>query len=154
MQVAIIAVGKAKERHWREAQEEYVKRLGAYASIHVEELTDEPDTGNVARAVELEGDRILGRLRDRDYVTALVIDGDRLTSEGLARRLLDVQGQGHGRHVFVIGGSNGLHTSVLQRANWKFSMSALTFPHALARVILLEQLYRSFRIQTGAPYHK
>lgn len=154
MQISVIAVGKLKERFWRDAQDEYLKRLGAYGQVRVEEVADEPDSMTTPRALELEGERILSRIRERDYVIALAIEGQRTTSEGLASRLEQLQGQGHGRQVFVIGGSNGLHTSVLRRANWQLSLSDLTFAHAFARVLLLEQLYRSFRIQTGAPYHK
>jgi len=154
MQVGVLAVGKLKERFWRDAQDEYVKRLGAYAQIRVDEVPDEPDNATVARALDLEGARLLHRVRERDYVVALAIGGERMTSEGLAKRLAYLQGQGYGRHIFVVGGSNGLHSSVLQRANWQLSMSDLTFAHPLARVVLLEQLYRAFRIQAGAPYHR
>jgi len=154
VQIVVVAVGKLKERFWSEAQAEYTKRLGAYCRISVEEVADEPDVGSIQKVTELEGQRILQRLRDRDFVIVLAITGERMRSELLAERLERLQADGHGRFVFIIGGSCGLHPSVVQRADWQLSMSDLTFPHALARIMMLEQVYRAFRIQRGEPYHK
>lgn len=154
MQIAILTVGKLKDAHWRQAQAEYVRRLGSYARLTVQEVADEPDAVPIARVTEPEGKRLLSLIRERDFVVALAIAGASLTSEGLADKIQQLTAQGHGRYVFVIGGSSGLHSDVLTRADWQLSLSPLTLPHALARVVLLEQLYRSFRLNTGAPYHK
>ncbi|MCY0902439.1 MAG: 23S rRNA (pseudouridine(1915)-N(3))-methyltransferase RlmH [Firmicutes bacterium] len=154
MQIAILTVGKLKDAHWRGAQAEYVRRLGAYARLTVQEVADEPDAAPIERVTEPEGKRLLALMRERDFVVALAIAGESLTSEALADKIQGLTAQGHGRYVFVIGGSSGLHSDVLKRADWQLSLSPLTLPHALARVVLLEQLYRSFRLISGAPYHK
>lgn len=154
MQIVILGVGKLKERYWREAEAEYRKRLSPHASCVVEEVADEADTADATRGLRAEGDRILARLRDRDYVIALDIVGKKMTSEQFADHLATVAGQGHGRYVFLIGGSHGLAHDVLQRAQLRLSFSDFTFPHQMMRIILLEQMYRAFRIQAGHPYHK
>ncbi len=150
----ILTVGKLKERYWREAEEEYRKRLLAHASCLVEAVQDEPDQGAADRIRETEAGRLLAKLRERDHVIALDSRGEKMTSQRFSEYLGLVYARGYGRYVFVIGGSRGLASSVLERADLTLSFSDFTFPHQLMRVILLEQIYRAFRIQTGAPYHK
>ncbi len=154
MQIVVLTVGKLKERHWREAEEEYRKRILSHASCVVEEVQDEPDQGAAERIRETEAVRLLAKLRERDHVVALDSRGRKMTSQGFSAYLDAVSAQGCGRYVFVIGGSRGLASSVLDRADLTLSFSEFTFPHQLMRIILLEQIYRAFRIQTGAPYHK
>lgn len=150
----ILTVGKLKERYWREAEEEYRKRLLAHASCLVEAVQDEPDQGAAERIRETEAGRLLAKLRERDHVIALDSRGKKMTSQHFSEYLGLMSARGYGRYVFVIGGSRGLAPSVLERADLTLSFSDFTFPHQLMRVILLEQIYRAFRIQTGAPYHK
>ncbi len=154
MQIVILTVGKLKERYWREAEEEYRKRLLAHASCLVEAVQDEPDQGAAERIRETEAGRLLAKLRERDHVIALDSRGKKMTSQHFSEYLGLMSARGYGRYVFVIGGSRGLAPSVLERADLTLSFSDFTFPHQLMRVILLEQIYRAFRIQTGAPYHK
>ncbi|KYP81935.1 23S rRNA (pseudouridine(1915)-N(3))-methyltransferase RlmH [Ferroacidibacillus organovorans] len=154
MQIVIVAVGKVKERYWRDAEAEYRKRLSPYATVQVVEVADEADGKDMNRVLDEEGARILSQLRERDYVVALAIDGEVVTSPQLAARLERMSARGSGRYVFIIGGSNGLSPAVLQRSDWHLSFSALTFPHQMMRTMLLEQIYRAFRIKQGASYHK
>ncbi|MCI0183313.1 23S rRNA (pseudouridine(1915)-N(3))-methyltransferase RlmH [Sulfoacidibacillus ferrooxidans] len=154
MQIVVIAVGKLKEKYWKEAQAEYLKRLLSYASLSMIEVADEADDIDPSRIQQIEGLRILSKLKERDYVIALDVRGDTYSSEQFADQLQSVFSHGHGRYVFLIGGSHGFSTAVLERSQMKFSMSKLTFPHQMARIILLEQIYRSFRISSGSPYHK
>ena len=159
MNIDIVCVGKVKERYLRDAIDEYRKRLSRFAKVDVIEVADEKtpehasDTLN-AQIKEKEGERILKHLRDGAFVVALAIEGDQLTSEQLAARI--AQGGLHGvSHLqFVIGGSLGLDPRVLRRANMPLSFSKMTFPHQLMRVILLEQIYRAFKINAHEPYHK
>lgn len=153
MQILVLSVGKLKEKYWREAEAEYIKRLQASASLSVEEVADEP--GEQAERVKVaEASRVLSKIRERDLVIALDARGKKFTSPAFAEQLSELQKSGAGRYVFVIGGSHGLSPDVLNRANLILSFSDFTFPHQLMRIILLEQLYRAFRIQSGAPYHK
>jgi len=159
MQMCIIAVGKLKEQYWREALAEYVKRLSAYVDIDVIEVADEPAPENISDATRIqvlreEGARLTKHIRDRDCVIALDIHGKTFDSEGWSRTYSELQGQGYGRMVFVIGGSHGLDTAIVQRANLRWSFGPLTLPHQLARVVLVEQVYRAIRIARGEPYHK
>ncbi len=153
LQIVVLAVGKMKERHYREAEAEYSKRLQAFASLVVEEVPDEPDD-RAERGMTLEGTRVLERIRERDQVIALDARGKRFTSEGFAAHLEERFARGASRYVFVIGGSRGLDRRVKERADLLLSFSDFTFPHQLMRVILLEQLYRAFQILRGAKYHK
>ena len=159
MRITILAVGKIKERFYADAIAEYAKRLGRYCKLELLQVADErtPDgagAGEERRIKELEGRRLLALIKDGAYVIALAIDGESLSSEELAAKLdsLGVAGQSH--LVFVIGGSLGLSEEVLRRADYRLSFSKMTFPHQLMRVILLEQIYRSYRIKNGEPYHK
>ena len=159
MLIKIICVGKIKEKFYRDAVLEYVKRLSRYAKIEIVECADEktPDNASALLCDQIksrEGERILDRIRDNDHVIALAIDGKMYSSETLSDHLDNLMLSGKSTIVFVIGGSLGLSKAVLARANEKISFSALTFPHQLMRVILLEQVYRSFRIMKGEPYHK
>jgi 23S rRNA (pseudouridine1915-N3)-methyltransferase len=159
VQINLLTVGKLKEKYWTGAVEEYSKRLSSYCKVNVVEVADEPTPDNASAAQEeaikkKEADKLLGKIGDRDYVIALVIDGKGLSSEEFADHLDKMAGQGYSTFTFVIGGSLGLHHDVVKRANFKLSFSKFTFPHQMVRVILLEQVYRAFRIQRGEPYHK
>ena len=159
MLIKIICVGKIKEKFYRDAVLEYVKRLSRYAKIEIVECADEKTPDNASDELcdqikSREGERILGRIKDNDHVIALAIDGKMYSSENLSEHLDKLMLNGKSTLVFVIGGSLGLSGAVLARANEKLSFSAMTFPHQLMRVILLEQVYRSFRIMKGEPYHK
>ena len=159
MHIRIICVGKIKEKFYKDAVAEYQKRLSRYARLEIEECADEKTPENAspaerARIMAREGERILAKIRDRDCVIALAIRGKALTSEQfsemIGRHLLG----GTGTLDFIIGGSLGLSEEVMKRADLSLSFSAFTFPHQLMRVILVEQIYRAFRILSGEPYHK
>ncbi len=160
MKIRIICVGKLKEAFYRDACAEYRKRLTRYAEVEIAEVADEktPDdpSGNERRRIlDIEGERILKHIRPQDHCIALAIDGKRRTSEAFAKELGDAMTGGISSAVaFVIGGSLGLGEKVLARADRKLSFSDFTFPHQLMRVILLEQVYRAFRILKNEPYHK
>ena len=159
MKLTIVAVGKIKEKFYRQAVEEYVKRLGRYCKVQILEVADEktPDSASEReeqQIKEIEGERILGALPKDAYVIALAIDGKTWGSVELARHIEQLQVSGKGHLVFIIGGSLGLSPQVTEKADESWSFSRMTFPHQLMRVILLEQLYRSFRIIRGEPYHK
>ena len=158
MNMALICVGRLKERYWRDAAAEYEKRLSRFGRFETIELPDLPEPANASPAIEAqicqrEGQAILGRLRDGDIVIALCIDGKRLDSVQLAQELRRMSDTGR-RVVFVIGGSLGLSPEVVARAQMKLSFSPMTFPHQLARVMLLEQAYRACKINAGERYHK
>lgn len=159
MNIDIVCVGKVKERYLRDAIDEYRKRLSRFAKVDVIEVADEKtpehasDTLN-AQIKGKEGERILKHLRDGAFVVALAIEGDQLTSEQLAARIAQWGLHGVSHLQFVIGGSLGLDPRVLRRANMLLSFSKMTFPHQLMRVILLEQIYRAFKINAHEPYHK
>ena len=159
MKITCVTVGKIKEKYLTEAIREYEKRLSRYCKLEIVELVDEKTPDGAGEALERqikekEGQRLLARIKDGDFVIALAIEGRMLSSEELAARLerLGVDGVSH--IVFVIGGSLGLSEAVLRRADFSLSFSRMTFPHQLMRVVLLEQIYRSFRINAGEPYHK
>lgn len=155
MKVTILCVGKIKEKFYKDALAEYAKRLLAYCSLDVIEVADERTAeGEEARILEKEGQRILGRLPEYAYIVALCIDGKQRDSVGMARWMEDLTNHGQSHIVFIIGGSCGLSPQVIAQADEKISFSKLTFPHQLMRVILSEQIYRSFRIIKGEPYHK
>jgi 23S rRNA (pseudouridine1915-N3)-methyltransferase len=159
MRITILAVGKLKERYLVEGCGEYLKRLGRYATVQVVEVAEEqaPETLSVAEQQQVlarEGERLLGRLRDGQYVIALALDGTAYTSEAFAAHLQRLAVDGHSDLAFVIGGSLGLSPAVLARADLRLTFGAFTYPHQLIRLILLEQIYRGFRIMKGEPYHK
>ena len=159
MKITVISVGKIKEKYFTGAINEYAKRLGKYCKLEQVEVPDEKAPENLSdkemiQVKDKEGDRILSKINDQAYVIALAIEGKQLTSEALSSQIekLGVSGKSH--IVFVLGGSLGLADSVLKRANYKLSFSKMTFPHQLMKVVLLEQVYRAFRISRGEPYHK
>jgi 23S rRNA (pseudouridine1915-N3)-methyltransferase len=159
MKITIIAVGKVKEAYFRGAIEEYAKRLSKYCRLEIIEVADEKTPDGAGRALEeqimeKEAVRILKNVRDDAYVCALAIDGRQLDSVELSEKIEQLGVQGKSHIQFIIGGSLGLHPSVLARADFKLSFSKMTFPHQLMRVVLLEQIYRSYRIMSGEPYHK
>lgn len=158
MNAAIVCVGRLREKYYAAAAEEYVKRLGRFGRLEIIELPDLPEPANASDAerrqvMEKEGEQILSRLRPGDRVAALCIDGPQYTSEAFARKIAENDQRG-GRLAFVIGGSLGLSPAVIRRADEKISLSQMTFPHQLARVLLLEQLYRACKINAGERYHK
>ena len=159
MSLTVIAVGKMKEKPYRLMADEYLKRLGRYGKFEEIELPDLPEPANSSPAIEAqirekEGEAILSRIRPSDYVVAMTIPGRQWDSPGLSRHLDELMTRGESSIVFLIGGSLGLSDKVIARANEEMSMSKMTFPHQLARVMLLEQLYRAMKIKSGERYHK
>ncbi len=156
MNIKIIAVGKLKERFWVEAAMEYLKRLKAYATVEVIEVADvnPAHVSGDAQAREREAEGILKALSEKDHVVLLAIKARELSSEDLADHLEDLALQGHSDVAFVIGGSTGVSDRVKAKAHEAVSFGPITLPHNLARIVLLEQLYRSFKIIRGEPYHK
>lgn len=159
MKIRIVCVGKLKEKYWKDAVSEYLKRLGGYIRPEIVEVSDEKTDRHMSVAEEqtvkrTEGRRILAKIDDRDYVVALAIDGKRKSSEELATFLGQRMNAATGTLTFVIGGSVGLADDVLKRSNERLSFSDMTFPHQMMRVILLEQIYRGFKILRNEPYHK
>ncbi len=159
MKITLVAVGKIREKYLEMAVDEYKKRLSRYCQLEIVEVADEKTPDGASEREEMlirerEGERILSRIRDQAYVIALAIEGRQFDSESLAGHIEDLCIHGISHMVFIIGGSLGLSRKVLQRADELLSFSRLTFPHQLMRVILLEQIYRCFRIIHGEPYHK
>ena len=159
LKIRIISVGKIKEKYIKLGIDEFSKRLSRYAKLEIIELNDEKAPENLSpRDMEIikntEGDAILSKIRPNSYTIALAIDGKNLSSESLAKKINDLSVSGNSHINFVIGGSLGLSDSVLKASDFKLSFSAMTFPHQLMRLILLEQIYRSFRINNSEPYHK
>lgn len=159
MNITIVSVGKLKEKYLKMGIDEYVKRLGAYAKMEIVEVADEKAPEQLSEAeMEIvkkkEGERILAKLGDGMHVVALAIDGKMKSSEEMAADIEKLMTYGTSKIAFVIGGSLGLHDDVLKRADEKLSFGRMTLPHQLMKLVLVEQIYRSFRIMTGAPYHK
>lgn len=159
MNITLVTVGKIKEKYFTMAIDEYAKRLSRYCKLKIVEVADERTPDGASEALEnairqKEAERILKNIKDTDFVITLEILGKQLDSVELSKKIEQLGVTGHSNLVFVIGGSLGLHPSVSQRADFKLSFSNMTFPHQLMRVILLEQIYRSFRIQNHEPYHK
>lgn len=159
IKVKIITLGKLKEAYLRDASAEYVKRLISYAKVEVVELEpvrlpENPSDAQVESALFTEAAMIEKRIDDRAFITALCIEGRLLSSEEFSKTLFDRIDAGSGSLVFIIGSSYGLHERIKQSADLKLSFSKMTFPHQLFRVMLLEQLYRGFKIREGARYHK
>lgn len=159
MKITLVTVGKIKEKFFTDAIEEYKKRLSRYCRLEILQVADEktPDKASEAeerQIKEREGERILAQIRDGAFVIALAIEGQMLSSEQLAAKIEKLGIGGQSQIVFVIGGSLGLSEAVMRRADYALSFSPMTFPHQLMRVILLEQIYRSYRIISGEPYHK
>lgn len=159
MNITVISVGKLKEKYLKMGIDEYTKRLASYAKIELIEVPDEKAPENLSDAEmkivkKKEGERILSKISDGTYVCALAIDGKMKSSEELAAGLEKLMTYGTSKIAFVIGGSLGLHSDVLKRADEKLSFGRMTLPHQLMRLVLLEQIYRSFRIMKNEPYHK
>lgn len=159
MNISIICVGKLKEKYWTAAVGEYSKRLKSYCSLEIVELKESrlPDKAGPAEELavkEAEGEEILKRIKDNMYVITLEVKGKMLSSEKLAEKIENLGIDGNSNIAFVIGGSLGLSEAVSKRANFKLSFSEMTFPHQMMRVILLEQVYRSFKIIRNEAYHK
>lgn len=159
MKITVVAVGKIKEKFFEEAIREYSKRLSRYCKLEILQVADEKTPDKASEALEnqikeKEGERILAQIRDGAYVIALAIEGKMLDSEELADKINILGISGVSQIIFVIGGSLGLSKKVLDRADYKLSFSRMTFPHQLMRVVLLEQVYRGYRIICGEPYHK
>lgn len=159
MSVTVLCVGKIKESFFRDACSEYQKRLNRLMNLQIVEVPDEPEPEHSSDAirdaiVQKEGERLLSKIGPQDTVIALCIKAKQCSSEALAAHLRELMVSGRSRITFVIGGSLGLSAAVLARANEKLSVSEMTFPHQLFRVMLLEQLYRAAKINAGERYHK
>ena len=159
MIINIVCVGKIKEKYLKLGIDEFKKRLSKYCKLEIIELEDEKAPENLSdkemlMIKEKEGKKILSKIKDNSYVIALAIDGKNLSSEELAETINKLGVRGISNITFVIGGSLGLSDEVLSRADYKLSFSKMTFPHQLMRLILLEQVYRAYRINNGEPYHK
>lgn len=159
MNIRIICIGKLKEKYWQDASNEYIKRLKPFCNIEIVELKEYKITKNPSPKDEeivkiKEGEAILSKIKDGDYVISLEILGKQISSEMMAEKLIGITNQGYSDFDFVIGGSLGISDEVSKRANFKLSFSLMTFPHQMMRIILLEQIYRSFMINKGTSYHK
>lgn len=159
MRIQIITIGKLKEKFLRQACDEYLKRLQSYAKVDILELAEErcsdsPSQAEIDQVLQKEGERILKALHPDTYAIVLAIYGNQVTSPQLASKVDQLTTYGHSHLTFIIGGSYGLSADVYQRSNWDLSFSKMTFPHQLMRVFLLEQIYRSCKINRGETYHK
>jgi 23S rRNA (pseudouridine1915-N3)-methyltransferase len=159
MSITLITVGKMKEKPYRMMADEYLKRLSRYGKVEEIELPDLPEPQNSSPAIEAqikekEGDAILARIKPSDYVIAMTIPGKQWDSPGLSQHIDGLMTRGVSNLVFVIGGSLGVSEALIRRADMRWKLSDNTFPHQLCRIIVLEQIYRSFRILHHEPYHK
>lgn len=160
MLIKIIGVGKIKEKFYKDAISEYEKRMTAYNKVEIIEVNDEKAPENLSdkeidQVKSVEGERILSKIKDDSFVVTLEIAGKALDSVKFAQLIQDEMLDGFGRDmVFVIGGSNGLGANVLKRSNYRLAFGKMTYPHQLMRVILMEQIYRAYRIINKEPYHK
>lgn len=159
MKITVVSVGKIKEKFFVNAIKEYVKRLGSYCNLEEIEVSDEkaPETLSEKEEYQVkdkEGEKILKNIKDGSYVIALAIEGKQMSSEEFSDMIKDLGIRGKSHITFVIGGSLGLSKNILNRADYKLSFSKMTFPHQLMKVVLMEQVYRGFRIIRGEPYHK
>ena len=159
MKIKIVTVGKLKEKYLKDGIAEYSKRISRFATVEMIELADEktPDRASDSenqKILELEGNRILSKIGDREFVVVLAIEGKILSSEEFSKQLEQASINGYSTLTFVIGGSLGLSHQVKKRANLFLSFGRLTLPHQLMRLVLIEQIYRAFTIQQGSPYHK
>ena len=159
LNVTLLCVGKLKEEYWRDACAEYEKRLGAFCRFHLievaeERLPDNPSAAQISATIEAEGKRLLERIPKDCVVIPMCIEGKEMDSPALAARMQKIAVDGMSHIAFIIGGSWGLSDTIKNRAALRLSMSPMTFPHQLARVMVLEQIYRSFQISSGGKYHK
>lgn len=159
MKIELLVVGKVKERFFSDAIDEYLKRLSRYAKVSIIEVKDEKTPENASAheeelIMEKEAERLSKYIADGAYVIALCIEGKQISSEELSDEIVKLENSGVSHIQMIIGGSLGIHTSLKSRADMKLSFSKMTFPHQLMRVILLEQVYRAYRIKNNEPYHK
>ncbi|MGW9100487.1 23S rRNA (pseudouridine(1915)-N(3))-methyltransferase RlmH [Priestia megaterium] len=159
MNISIITIGKLKEKYLKQGIQEYLKRLSSYAKVEIIELADEKAPENLSESEmeqvkQKEGVRILAKISDDTHVIALAINGKQKSSEELAKEINSLATYGKSKIAFVIGGSLGLSSEVMKRSNAALSFSKMTFPHQLMRLVLVEQIYRAFRIIRNEPYHK
>ncbi|QEN04523.1 23S rRNA (pseudouridine(1915)-N(3))-methyltransferase RlmH [Thiospirochaeta perfilievii] len=159
MKITIIGPGKLKERYLKDGIAEFVKRLTTYTKLEIIEVSDEKCPENLSPAdMEIvkkrEGARILSKIHPSSYIITLELEGKQLTSEGLANKIEEITVGGYSHITFIIGGSLGLHSDVRKRSHFKLCFSKMTFPHQMMKLILIEQIYRSFRILKNEPYHK
>lgn len=155
--IRILAVGRIKEKSLQGLLEEYSKRLQSYHKISIEEVADYPTSEQEAENEKVriqEGEKILSRIKEDEYVILLDLNGIQLDSVQFSKKIEEIQTYQSNKIVFIIGGSVGVSNAVKQRANYKLKLSEMTFPHQLARLILLEQIYRSYKIMKNEPYHK
>lgn len=157
--VNIICIGKLKEKYWVDAIKEYTKRLSSFCRFSVSELSEckvnnDPNEKQIQNILQEEGNAILQKIKPTDYTIAMCIEGKNISSPQLANLIDNVQLEGKSTVNFIIGGSWGLSDEVKQRADYKLSMGKMTFPHQMARVMLTEQIYRSFQISSNGKYHK
>ncbi|MBU8687889.1 23S rRNA (pseudouridine(1915)-N(3))-methyltransferase RlmH [Priestia megaterium] len=159
MNISIITIGKLKEKYLKQGIQEYLKRLSSYAKVEIIELADEKAPENLSESEmeqvkQKEGERILAKISDDTHIIALAINGKQKSSEELAKEIDSLATYGKSKIAFVIGGSLGLSSEVMKRSNAALSFSKMTFPHQLMRLVLVEQIYRAFRIIRNEPYHK
>lgn len=159
MQIDIVAVGKLKETYWQEAQAEYVKRLSRFCAVNVREVAEEKLPDNASASIEeqgraKEGARLLGALAKNSRTIVLDLSGEMVDSPGLAARFREWMLRGDSGFSFVIGGSTGLSHEVVKAADYRLCLSKMTFPHQMARIVLLEQIYRAMKINGNETYHK
>lgn len=159
LKITLISVGRLKEKYLRDASAEYIKRLGAFCKLNIIEIDeyrcpDKPSAAQISEVLADEGRRILSKIPQHAYTFAMCIEGKQMQSTELAQKLSELSINGTSHIVFIIGGSWGLSDEVKARANYRLSMSKMTFPHMLARIMLLEQIYRSMSILSGGEYHK
>lgn len=159
VKIRLVCVGQLKEKFWQAAFNEYKKRLGAFCSFELVEVDEckiknDPSSAEIAQCLEREGEKILSKIPGKSYVIALCIEGDGISSTQFAKHLENIFTNQTGEIAFIIGSSFGLAQSVKGRADFLLSMSSMTFPHQLARVMLCEQIYRAFGIMSGSKYHK
>lgn len=154
MKMIVLSPGKVREKWLQNGIDEYIRRLGRYCQISMLTVDDVPDSWPIAKALDEEGRRLLAKIRPQSFVIALDLRGAQLDSPELSRLLPDWFQEGGSEICFVIGGSNGLAPSVLERSQARLCLSRMTFTHQMTRLILLEQCYRAFKIQMGEPYHK
>ncbi|MGT2772218.1 23S rRNA (pseudouridine(1915)-N(3))-methyltransferase RlmH [Streptococcus marimammalium] len=159
MKIKLLVVGKLKEKYLQEGIAEYVKRLGRFTQVEIIEVSDEKTPNQASQAenfniLEKEEQRLLTKIGERDYVIVLAIEGEQLSSEKLSQKLSQITLKGYSTITFIVGGSLGLSTHLKKKANLLVSFGKITLPHQLMRLVLVEQIYRSFMIQQGSPYHK
>ena len=159
MNIKIVCVGKLKEKYFKDAIAEYVKRMSRFAKVKIVQVPDEKapeklSPAEMEQVKEIEGKRILDKIKDKEYVYVTAIKGKERTSEAFAKELSNLTTYGHSDITFVIGGSLGTSDAVNKRADDLISFGKFTMPHQLMRLVLIEQIYRAFMINSGSPYHK